>query len=1691
MTSQSTRRWSREGVAAVCFGLVASPLVLMPPVAANPTGTGVVISEAYLNGGSTGATYTNKYVELYNPTANPVDLSGMSVQYRSATGTAGTTTTVPLTGSIPAQGHYLVQGSSNGAAGGALPTPDDTGGLNFAGASGTIVLANQTTPLTAADLPVGDSSSNVKVVDLLGYGTSNTFETTVDQGGNSVTSSLARTALGTDTNNNADDFTADAPTPENAGEPPVDPPDPTGKTIEEIQGTGTSSPLVGQSVTTRGVVTASYPTGGFKGVYIQTPGTGGEIDPATQTTSHGLFLYLADAPEADYPAVGDYVEATGPVSEFFGLTQVAPTTKSVTTLADTVTAARPAEVFWPGDETARESLEGMLLAPQGRYTVADNFALNQFGEIGLARGSKPLLQPTDVARPKSPEAAAVVAQNAARAVKVDDGATLNFLSTAKDVPLPYLTLTKPVRVGAAVTFTKPMVLDYRNSSWKFEPTEQLTGANADAVQPVTFDNTRTAHPEAVGGDLKIASFNVLNYFTETGTDWVNDGGTCSFFRDRANNPITVNSCNGDGPRGAATSTNRLRQQEKVVAAINSMGADVLSLEEIENSAKYAGDSRRDDALSTLVDALNQDALSQVWDYVRSPQARPTVGEEDVIRTAFIYKRAKVEPVGTSKILTNSPAFTNAREPLGQIFKPAGGTENQQFLVVVNHFKSKSSGSGPDADQGDGQGASNLSRVNQAKALVTFVNELRDSTGTEQVFLTGDFNAYTQEDPMQVLYDAGYTDIGAGMTDEATYLFGGVVGSLDHVLANQAGMAQVVGADVWNINSVESVAYEYSRYNYNATNLYAPNQYRSSDHDPLVVGIDSPAADDDVTVNLLNINDFHGRIDANTVGFAATVEKLRDAQGDASTLFMSAGDNIGASLFASATAQDIPTIDVLNALGLKSSVGNHEFDTGYADLTGRIDEATDWSYLGANVFKGNGDRALPAYDVFTANGLDVGVIGAVTAETPSLVTPAGIEGLEFMEPVGEVNKVADQLTDGNPANGEADVIVAEYHEGAAEGTPEGGTLERALAAGGAFAKIATETSPKVAAIFTGHTHKQYVWDGPVPGVSGKTRPIVQTGNYGENVGRVTITFDPTTRSVASYTAGLTKRLTVTDTNANGRIDAAEQTAFDDQMVASYGSRVQEVRTIVTSALAAANEVGKVPVGALDDDITTAFKNVTYGPDGATSAPANRDDRGSESTLGNLVADSLLDKLSDEPYQGGADIGLTNPGGLRAELLYAGTGNPDTDQDGVITFAEANAVLPFVNNLWTVKLTGAQFKQVLEQQWQTDVNGNVITSRPFQHLGLSRNVSTTLDESKPLGQRVTSVRVNGQPLDPAATYTIGTVSFLATGGDNFRAFKLGQGTDTGLVDRDAWIEYLQEHTDPPLAPAYDRRQVYGTGLPESIGAGDPVSFNLNRLNLTSLGSPENATVDVVLRTPTGDTPVDGSPFTVMGGTASVAFTAPADIPAGSTFVATARPSGTTVTLPATAVPEPVTTTTTASASPAEVVVRSTQATITAAVESSGQPVDGGTVNVFVDGSNLGTAAVDNGTATVQLPVFMTTGDKVVSVEYTGATPSESSTDTLTLTVVKADPEMTVEVGPAVIRKKKTAPTFSIELTAPGQTVTGDVSVVSEGETTVVTLVDGRATVTLPPYRSSGSYPVVVRYEGSDLANAVTEEVTVNVR
>ena len=561
------------------------------------------------------------------------------------------------------------------------------------------------------------------------------------------------------------------------------------------------------------------------------------MELATHEASDAVFVYSAET--VGVVAIGDTVQVTGRVSEFYGLTQIVVGAGGAQVVAD-AEPVEPAIIGWPATDTVRESLESMLVTPDGQFTVSDTYDTNVYGEVLLAAGTTPLRQPTDVAAPGSAEADAIADDNAARRITLDDGTTASF-SADRSLTPAYISLVEPVRVGAAVTFAEPHIVDFRNDAWKLNPTTPLV-ADGSGVDGVVFENTRTAAPEEVGGDVSVASFNVLNYFTTLGVD----DASCTAYTDRDGDGVSVRG--GCDQRGAWDPEDFERQEARIVAAIEGLDASVVGLMEIENSARLGEEA--DEAVATLVGALNASAGTEKWAYVPSPANLPDATTLDVITSALIYQPAVVTPEGASAALDTSDAdvdaFQNAREPIAQTFVPATGGD--AFTVVVNHFKSKGS-AGPwpgDEDTGDGQGASTQSRVHQAEALTAWAEADPTGTGADAVMLIGDFNSYAREDPMQVFYEAGYVDAeGLFGGDESSYVYDGLVGSLDHVLLNAAAADLATGADIWSINSGEAVALEYSRYNSHGTLFYEPSPYRSSDHDPVIVGLDT--ADDIVPV----------------------------------------------------------------------------------------------------------------------------------------------------------------------------------------------------------------------------------------------------------------------------------------------------------------------------------------------------------------------------------------------------------------------------------------------------------------------------------------------------------------------------------------------------------------------------------------------------------------------------------------------------------------------------------------------------------------------------------------------------------------------------------------------------------------------------------------------------------------------------
>jgi 2',3'-cyclic-nucleotide 2'-phosphodiesterase (5'-nucleotidase family) len=578
---------------------------------------------------------------------------------------------------------------------------------------------------------------------------------------------------------------------------------------------------------------------------------------------------------------------------------------------------------------------------------------------------------------------------------------------------------------------------------------------------------------------------------------------------------------------------------------------------------------------------------------------------------------------------------------------------------------------------------------------------------------------------------------------------------------------------------------------------------------------------------MGFNDFHGAL-GGASALACQVETVR-AESDTSFLF-SAGDNVGGSAFESAVQNDEPTIDVLNALGVDASaIGNHEYDQGKDDLFDRIEPRTAFPDLAANVYDASGERVHEAYTILEQGDVKVAVIGAVTTKTVGKVSPAAIEGLTFGDPVDAVNDVVGELEDEGV---EYDLAVALYHEGASGNGEPGAAPSNTDPI---FDKLVSETDAEVDAIFNGDSHRTYAFQAPVPGQDGETRPIIQTGSSAANLGAVTLERD-----------------------AEGDWDAVadpELRSLGEECTTSTPV-TEEVTSIAQAAIDEAAVVGAEPVGSIAGDITTSWDDTKAGyvegvrtassPVG-NQATTKGDNRGRHSAAGNMLADSMKWYLEDEGLGGDHEvIGFMNPGGIRAELWDASS--PTGEGDGVVTYAEANSMVPFGNTLNSGEVSGAQFEQMLEEQWQRGEDGGGVDEgdEAFLAFSVSENVDYVVDSSRERDDRVIEIRVNGEPIDPEGTYTIVTASFLFEGGDNMWALTGAQDVrDSGVLDRDAFISYLEAH--PDLAPDYSQRQIdlqvvdAGEYDSEAGTDRDPV-LRLSGLESQSLGAPEITSVTV---------------------------------------------------------------------------------------------------------------------------------------------------------------------------------------------------------------------------------------------------------
>ena len=609
--------------------------------------------------------------------------------------------------------------------------------------------------------------------------------------------------------------------------------------ISEVQGNGAASPLDGQAVTVTAIVTALFEDDdAVEGFFLQEEDADADADA---TTSEGVFVYCETSCPAPL-AVGDQVTVSGVADEFFGMTQVNATgatdvviDSSGNPLPTAVDVALPAGGPTNAEATF-EAVEGMVVTFPTTLAVSEYFELARYGQLVLTETSRPYQFTHDNA-PSVAGHAAFVDELAARRIILDDNNNdQNDATTGvTDEAYPYpsaawptggLSLATPVRGGDTVNGLTGVM------HWSFAG---QSGTDAWRVRPIdgldyTFDSTsaRTAVPDPVGGDLTVASFNVLNYFETIDVTSSNSSGDCG--------PSGTMDC-----RGADSAAELQRQQDKIVAALAAIDADVVGLVEIENSAT---------AVQHLVDGLN--AAMGAGTYAQVDTG--TIGT-DAIKVGFIYKPATVTATGAYAILdsTVDARFVDSKNRPTLIQTFTENASGEVFTAAVNHLKSKGSDCsdiGEDESALDGQGNCSETRDDAAAALADFLATDPTGSGDDDVLVLGDLNAYRMEDAITTLEAAGYTDLAEAFVgpDAYSYVFDGQLGYLDYAMANSSLAAQVTGATEWHINADEVPLLDYNddfkdigeasfERESAAQPIYAPDAYRASDHDPVLVGLD--------------------------------------------------------------------------------------------------------------------------------------------------------------------------------------------------------------------------------------------------------------------------------------------------------------------------------------------------------------------------------------------------------------------------------------------------------------------------------------------------------------------------------------------------------------------------------------------------------------------------------------------------------------------------------------------------------------------------------------------------------------------------------------------------------------------------------------------------------------------------------------
>lgn len=534
--------------------------------------------------------------------------------------------------------------------------------------------------------------------------------------------------------------------------------------IAAVQGIGTESPRLGEKVVVRGVMSADFQgAASLGGFFLQTVQEDGD-----DSTAKGLFVAAAPGDAL----VGDRLAVAGTVAEHEGLTQLTDVEAITACGHARLPAARALTL--PADSAGLERFEGMRVVLEHDMTITGVYALGQQGSLELAADGR-LYEPR--------HQAAGSAALAPRRLRLDDGS-----QRQPTIPVPYLIDGRPPRVGDVVAELSG-ILSQEADTYVLHPTTPPHLARRNPPPPA---------PPGVEGAVRVAAFNVLNYFLTP------------------------------GQRGASNGDELDRQRAKLVAALVALDADVIGLVELENDGGKA--------LADLVDALNGDGSAGTYAAVDAPTAEDNAYGDDPIRVGMIYRPASLQPHGPPR-LDGDPVFR--RPPLAQTFRAGDHT----FTVIVAHLKSKScrDATGAEADQGDGQGCWNALRTRQAEQLLRFTAELGAASGDPDVLLVGDLNTHAGEDPVRTLLAGGLVDQAAmhiPAAERYSYVYRGQSGYLDHALTTASLAPQVRGAAFWHINADEAPLLDYNTEDRPAE-LYRPDPYRASDHDPILVGLNFP------------------------------------------------------------------------------------------------------------------------------------------------------------------------------------------------------------------------------------------------------------------------------------------------------------------------------------------------------------------------------------------------------------------------------------------------------------------------------------------------------------------------------------------------------------------------------------------------------------------------------------------------------------------------------------------------------------------------------------------------------------------------------------------------------------------------------------------------------------------------------------